>query len=112
MAKKKDRVIASATLTKFPESDSPYEGWWIFGMKVNWRYRRMGIGEKLTKMAADLAVKHGASEIKLLVFEDAKPANDLYRKAGFKRIFISALDEQLKEEAKRDSRLRIILAKD
>lgn len=96
----------------FPESDYPYVGWWLIGMKVNWRYRRMGIGEKLTKMAADVAVKHGASEIKLLVFEDAKPANNLYRKVGFRQISIPELDKQLEEEARENSRRRIILAKD
>ncbi|MDI6688092.1 MAG: S24 family peptidase [Desulfobacterales bacterium] len=50
VAKRKDKVIGCVTLSEFQESDYPYAGWWLFGMKVNWRYRRMGIGEKLTKM--------------------------------------------------------------
>ena len=112
VAKQKDAVIGGVTLSKSEESDYPHAGWWLFGMKVNWRYRRMGIGEKLTNMAADIAAKHGASEIKLLVFEDAKPANNLYRKSGFRQISVPELDEQLQEEAKKNSRLRIILAKD
>ncbi|MBW2594442.1 MAG: GNAT family N-acetyltransferase [Deltaproteobacteria bacterium] len=112
VAKQKDMVIGSVTLSEFQESDYPYTGWWLFGMKVNWRYRRMGIGEKLTNMAADIAAKHGASEIKLLVFEDAKPANNLYRKSGFRQISIPELNEQLQEEAKKTSRLRIVLVKD
>jgi ribosomal protein S18 acetylase RimI-like enzyme len=112
VAKRKEKVVGCVTLSEFQESDHPHAGWWLFGMKVNWRYRRIGIGEKLTKMAADIAAKHGASEIKLLVFEDAKPANNLYRKSGFRQISIPELDEELQEEAKKTSRLRIILAKD
>lgn len=111
IAKRKDIVIGGVTLSKSEENDYPYAGWWIFGMKVTWRYRRIGIGEKLTKMAMDVAAKNGATEIKLLVFEDTKPANNLYRKLGFRQISVPGLDEELQEEAK-NSRLRIILAKD
>ena len=112
VAKQKDMVIGGVTLTKFQESNYPYEGWWLFGMKVKLRYRRMGIGEKLTKMAADVAAKHGATEIRLLVFEDAKPANNLYRKSGFRRISIPELNRQLEKEAQENSRRRIIFLKD
>ena len=112
VAKRKDKVIGGVTLTKFPEGGYPCVGWWLFGMSVNWPYRKIGIGEQLTKMAMEVAAKHGASEIKLLVFEDAKPANNLYRKLGFRQISIPELNEQLQEEAKKTSRLRIILAKD
>jgi signal peptidase I len=111
VAKQKDRVIGGVTLANFPASDYPYAGWWLFGMKVNWRYRRMGIGEQLTKMAADLAAKYGASEIKLLVFEDTKPANGLYQKVGFRQISIPELDRQLEKEAQENSRRRIIFSK-
>ena len=112
VAKQKDMVIGGVTLTKFQESNYPYEGWWLFGMKVKLRYRRMGIGEKLTKMAADVAAKQGATEIKLLVFEDAKPANNLYRKSGFLQVSIPELDRQLEKEAQENSRRRIIFLKD
>ncbi|MDO9530040.1 MAG: signal peptidase I [Syntrophales bacterium] len=112
VAKQEDMVIGGVTLSRSEESDHPNAGWWLFGMKVNWPYRKIGIGEKLTKMAADVAAKRGASEIKLLVFEDAKPANKLYRKSGFRQISVPELDKQLQQEAKKTSRLRIILVKD
>lgn len=112
IAKQKDRVVGSVTLNKFGENNLPYAGWWLFGTKVNWRYRRMGIGEKLTEMATEVVAKNGASEIKLLVFEDARPANRLYQKVGFHQTSIPPLDQQLQEEAKKNSRRRIILAKD
>jgi signal peptidase I len=37
VAKQKDKVIGCVTLTKSQESDYPHAGWWLFGMKVNWR---------------------------------------------------------------------------
>ena len=111
VAQQKGRIIGSLTLTKFPQRGHPYSGWWIFGLGVNWRYRGIGIGEKLVKLAAEKAVKHKASEIKLLVFEDEKRARNLYQKLGFRRISILELDEQLIQEAKKTLRRRIILAK-
>jgi len=105
-------VIGGVTLSKYQESDYPYEGWWLFGMKVKLRYRRMGIGEKLTEMAADVAAKQGALDIKLLVFEDVKPANNLYLKSGFRQISIPELNRQLEKEAQENSRRRIIFLKD
>ena len=112
VAKRKNRVIGGAALTEFPENNYPYTGWWVFGMKVNWRYRRMGVGKKLTKMAMDLAAEYGGSDIKLLVFEDTKPAKKLYKELGFRQISIPELDRQLSQEAEKTSRRRIILAKD
>jgi len=110
-AQRKGRIIGSVTLTKSPQSDYPYAGWWIFGLSVNRRYRGLGIGEILVKMAVETAVKHRASEIKLLAFEDAKRARNLYQKLGFRRISIPELDKQLIQEAKKSLRRRIIFAK-
>lgn len=112
VAKQKDKVIGGVSLTKFQESEYPQSGWWLFGMKVNWRYRRMGIGEKMLEMVTEVAAKNNASEIKLLVFKDAKPAITLYQKLGFRQISIPELDRNLQEEAKINLRRRIILAKD
>jgi len=111
VAQRKGRIIGSVTLSKFPQRDYPYEGWWIFGLGVSRRYRGLGIGEKLTKMALETAVKHKSLEIKLLAFEDAKRARNLYQKLGFHRISIPELDNQLIQEAKKTLRRRIILAK-
>ena len=112
VAKKKDKIIGSVVITKFSKGGFRYTGWWLFSMLVSWRYRGMGIGEKLTKMACEIATKNGASKIKLLAFERSKPAINLYRKLGFHKISIPVLDKQLEEEAKKVLRRRIILAKD
>ncbi len=111
VAQRKGRTIGSVTLTKSPQRDYPYEGWWIFGLGVSRRYRGLGIGEKLVKMAVETAAKHKALEIKLLAFEDANRARNLYQKLGFRRISIPELDKQLIQEAKKTLRRRIILAK-
>ncbi len=112
VAKQKDMIIGGVTLSEFQESDYPYEGWWLFGGKVKLRYRRMGICEKLIKMAADVAAKQGATEIKFLGFEDAKPTNNLFQKLGSRQISIPELDRQLEKEAQENSRRRIIFLKD
>lgn len=112
LAKRNGRVVGKTTVNNFLESNPRHHGWWIFGMWVNWRYRGLGIGERLTKMACDSAAESGASEIKLLVFKDNKPAINLYRKMGFCQIFIPEIDEELREEAKKTRRQRIIMAKD
>lgn len=112
IAKRENKVLGGANLSEFPEGDDPYTGWWISGMKVNWRYRRTGIGKILLKMAEEVAAREKASEIKLLVFKDARPANNLYRKMGFRPVSIPELDKQLEEEAKKTLRRRMILAKD
>ncbi|UCC38712.1 MAG: signal peptidase I [Candidatus Aminicenantes bacterium] len=110
-ASRNNKIIGEVTIAKFPESHFPFEGWWLFGLHVKWHYRGMGIGEKLTRMATEIATENGASEIKLLNFEDAKPARNLYQKLDFRQISIPELDKQLEKEAKTSLRPRIILAK-
>jgi ribosomal protein S18 acetylase RimI-like enzyme len=111
IAKRNKRIIGSLILAKFPESDYPYAGWWVFDLRVNRRYRGIGIGERLVRMAIEKVAKHNASDIKLLAFEDEKRARNLYQKLDFRQISIPELDKQLKEEAKKSSRRRVILAK-
>lgn len=112
VAKKGDKVIGSTFIDRSEDTDSSFPDWWLTSMLVNWRYRGMGIGERLTKMACEIAAENGASNVKLLAFKKSKPAINLYRKMGFRQISIPQLDEQLKEEARKTSRRRIILAKD
>lgn len=112
VAKRKRRIIGSVTLTEYPKKSYPYIGWWLFDLWVNWRFRAIGVGEKLVKVAAKAASEANASEIKLLVFKDSKRATSLYQKLGFRQISIPELDKQLAHEAKETLRPRIILVKD
>lgn len=110
VAKRKDEVIGTVTLEKLPENNSsPYRVWWLFGLWVGWRYRGRGIGEKLTKMACELAAKNGASVVRLLVFKKSKPAINLYQKWGFRPISMPEIDAQVDKEVKKGLPRRILL---
>lgn len=111
VAKKGNKVIGSVTIRNFPWSAFPYNGWWLFALFVNFRYRGMGVGERLAKMAIERAAKEGASEVKLTVLENAKAAINLYRKLGFHQIFMPELEEQFREEIKKGLHKRIVLRK-
>jgi signal peptidase I len=114
LAKAGEVVIGQTTVSKFADADkdSGYQGWWIFGTWVSWRYRRLGIGRQLTIIASEAAAKNGVAEVKLLVFQDNQPALNLYRKLGFSPIIIPRISAELEEEAKETGRQRIIMKKD
>lgn len=110
LAKRNNKIIGRATIIS--ETNSQYHGWWIFGMWVNWWHRRLEVGSRLTEMLCQFAARRGASEVKLLVFKDNKPAINLYRKLGFYQVSILQLDEELRKEAIKTRRQRIIMKKD
>jgi len=112
LAKRNDEIIGRTTINNFSKTNPQYHGWWIFGMWVNWRYRELGVGSRLTEMLCEFAAKRGVSEVKLLVFKDNRPAVNLYRKWDFYQISIPQIDEKLREEAKKTRRQRIIMKKD
>lgn len=66
----------------------------------------------MSKKILEIAGKHNASEIKLLVLEDERRARNLYQKLGFRRVSIPEVDELLVKEARMSKRRRIILAED
>lgn len=112
LGKKNDIVIGRVTIRNSSGANSLYHGWLIFSIWVYWRYRRLGIGRRLTEMSCDFAAKHGASEVKLSVFKDNKRALNFYQKMGFYQVSISGINGQLREEAKKTGRQRIIMKKD
>lgn len=111
VAKVKEAVIGETMVNKFTDDDG-YRGWWIFGMWVHWRYRRMGIGRQLTDIASRIVVQKGAGDVKLFVFQDNRAALTLYKTLGFYQISIPQIDAELHEEARETGRLRIIMKKD
>ncbi len=112
LARRKGNIIGRITINEFSEADAHYRGWWIFGTWVAWQYRGLGVASRLTEMLCEFARKEEASEIKLLAFKDSKPALNLYRKLGFYRFSIPQIDKELREEAKKTRRRRIIMKKD
>ncbi len=112
LVKANDIVIARTNIEDYSADNSSRQGWWIFGMWVHWRYRGLGIGSRLTEMACNLAAEQGAPDVKLLVFKENKPAVNLYQKLGFSQVSIPRIDKELKKEAGKTKRLRIIMKKD
>lgn len=112
LAKAGDTLIGATTINRFLDTGSHYSGWWIFGTWVNWRYRCLGIGRQLTKICCDIAADNGATEVSLLVFQDNRPALNLYKNLGFSQVSIPEIDKELREETARSRRQRIILQKD
>lgn len=111
LAKKKGKIVGGVSIKKLPEGDSPYCGWWLFGMLVSLRYRGMGIGEQLAKRAIKMAAEANATTINLTVYETATSAVNLYRKLSFRQIYIPSIDRQLEVERKEKGFSRIIMAK-
>jgi len=77
VAEEKGKAIAGLSL------HATDEGWWVSSTWVHWRYRGLGIGERLTLTACHRAAVRGAASVKLHVFNDNARALGLYRKVGF-----------------------------
>ena len=107
LAKKNGGVVGRSTV----KNNSQCQGWVIFGMWVDWRYRRLGIGEHLIKEACDFAARHGAEDIKLWVFRDNQPAIKFYQKLGFHQASLPDLEQIVKQEDIRVGRARMIMSK-
>ncbi len=112
LVRRRDQIIGRTTINNFSKADTHYHGWWIFGTWVDWRYRGLGVGSQLTEMLCEFARKQKASDVKLLVFKDNKPALSLYRKLGFHQTHIPQIDKELREEARKTGRQRIIMNRD
>lgn len=104
------RLIGAVGLRVYPDDAERYPDWWLSGLRVQARYRGMGIGEGLVHAALARARVEGTPRVHLLVFEDNKRAINLYRKLGFRPTSIPALDAQLASDAQAGQRHRVILA--
>jgi len=79
------KVIAEATLYYFePGAEQPC-GWWLFGLLVGWRYRRLGVGKNLVSRASGYIKEKGAEVLSAFVFEDNIRAIDFYQSLGFSK---------------------------
>jgi len=112
LARRRDKIIGRTTINNFLKADTHYHGWWIFDTWVDWRYRGLGAGSRLTEMLCEFARKQKASDVKLLVFKDNKPALSLHGKLGFYQTHIPQIDKELREEVKKTGRQRIIMKRD
>ncbi len=104
------KAVGSVVIRRFSEDVSSYPDWWIFSLLVHTRYRRLGIGKELIRLALQKAAERGAKRINLWVFEDNRAAVNLYYGMGFQRDSIPGLDEQIEEEVRQGKRRRIIMS--
>ena len=102
-------IAGALVIRKYPENSELYPDWWILNLFVLARYRALGVGQELTRMAIQEAAAQDSAKVYLLVFEQNKVAVNLYRKIGFQRCSIPKLDAQLEEEAQKTGKRRIIM---
>ena len=105
------KVIGFVQLVYHPPEHYPWEGYWLFSLNVRSIYRARGIGEKLTASVIEEALKKGAKELLLLVFEDNYRAIRLYQKMRFCQIVMPALEPMLIKEKEDFTRRRIAMKK-
>lgn len=98
VAKTGSALAGFVELVRHSPEHFPYLGHWLYGLHVWPRYRRLGIGERLTRTVMMQAHEEGASELLLLVQDTNKAAIDLYTKLGFARCARPTLDRQLAED--------------
>lgn len=111
VARKGEEVLGFVRLMRRPDTEPPYTGHWLFSLTVRSRYRGMGLGEALTRRVIQQARAEGASELRLCVFEDNRPAIALYRKQGFESVSLPFVEDALADDVKRYGRQRVVLRK-
>lgn len=93
------------------EEAGAWAGHWLFSLTVWGPYRALGVGEALTRTVIAHAAARGADELRLVVFDDNAKAIALYRKLGFERTVVPALEPTFAEEGVRMGRRRIVMRK-
>ncbi|MDQ1262233.1 MAG: hypothetical protein QG575_1414, partial [Euryarchaeota archaeon] len=109
VAKIDSEIVGFVQLVTHPKEHNPYVGHWIFGLMVRVKARGRGIGEGLCQQVIDRAKDDGIRELFLLVYDDNPQAINLYRKLGFERTRLPALETQLDEEFKKTGRRRVVM---
>jgi signal peptidase I len=112
VAKIDSEIVGFVQLVNHPKEHYPYVGHWIFGLMVRVKARGMGVGEALCRQVIDRAKADGLKELFLLVYDDNPPAINLYRKLGFERTRLPALQPLLDDELKKTGRRRVVMRRD
>ena len=105
------KVVGFAQMVHYPETNSPWCGYWLFSLAVWPLYRRLGIGKKLTQSVIEQAWVQAAPDIFVAVYEDNGRAINLYRNLGFEHITLPALEPHLEAEKCQCGRQRIVMRK-
>ncbi len=111
VAKRGEEILGFVRLIRCPETGFPHTGHWLYSLTVRPRYRGMGIGSALTQRVIDQSRVEGAAGLFLDVFEDNAPAIALYRKLGFERASLPALEAERTADVQEYGRRRVTLRK-
>ena len=103
-------AVGAIVIRRFSEDVKSYPDWWIFSLLVHVRYRRLGIGEELIRLAVQKAAARGAKRVNLRVFEDNSAAINLYYKMGFQQDSTPEFDEQMEGEVQQENKRCIIMS--
>lgn len=95
------KLIGCGTVA-FDPRPGQWNGWWLSGVLVSGKFRGFGVGEKIVSEAIRNAKDGDACSLKLLAFEQHKPAVDLYTKLGFDKVKEPEIENFLKAEAGAD----------
>ena len=109
VAKRGTKVVGFVQMAHYPETNSPWCGYWLFSLAVWPLYRRFGIGEALTRRVIEQAGVQDAPDLFAAVYEDNGRAINLYRKLGFEHITLPALEPHLEAEKRQCGRQRIVM---
>ncbi len=82
LAEYNNKIVGSVTVKQFPDDETVYSGWRIYNRVVHWRYRRIGIGEKLTRIALKEAIERGADSVKCILLKSDIRSINLCKKLG------------------------------
>lgn len=110
VAKKGEKVVGFVQLVRYPD-DNNYAGYWLFSLSVKTYYRRMGIGEELTRVVIKKAKEESAQELLLLVRDTNNSAVRLYYNLGFKIKTILSLEKVLAQEKLKFGYRRVAMSK-
>jgi ribosomal protein S18 acetylase RimI-like enzyme len=102
-------TAGSVQLVVQPGTAHGWAGHWLSSLTVCAPLRGLGIGEALARVVVERARHEGAGELLLAVQEDDVRAIALYRKLGFERVMVPALEPIFTDELERLGRRRIVM---
>ncbi len=83
IAKKCDRIVGGVELSPLEERGDKNPVWIINSLHIHYKYRRLGLGEKLVRETIGYLNRIGADEVRLYVSSLNTSAIKLYKKLGF-----------------------------
>lgn len=111
VARRGEEVLGFVQLVRRSAAQAPYSGYWLHSLMVRTRYRGLGLGEALSWRVIEQTQAEGVPELSLNVFADNAPAIALYRKLGFERVRIPALEVQFEAAARQGQRQMMSMRK-